>query len=175
MELPIELSKASPRDIDFNHAFFAKTQKRIKSIFVGAFFIIPLMALIFLWKFNDIVSGLIWGAALTAFFELFAVALLVNVKKSVELFRSGIATMGTVEKMDAPADKNGNAYFVMKVSYSDKFGITYSGNVATIGKASELDKKNGDQIIILYLEKAPQTFAIYTPGIGITMSKSKAA
>ena len=173
MQLPAELSKAPPRDIDYNHELFAKNRKKVKSIFIGAFLLIPLMAILFWWKFGDPVSGAIWGAAVAAFCELFAVALLVNTKKSVELFRNGVATLGVVESMKIPTDRQGNAYFVMKISYADNLGVRYSGNVAMIGKATEVDKQQGDQISILYFNDKPQTFAVYTPGMGITMSRSK--
>lgn len=173
MILPTELSKAPPRDIDYNHELFSKNRKKIKSIFIGSFLLTPLVAMLFFWKFGDVVAGVIWGFGLTAFCELFALAIMVNTKKSVELFRNGIATLGTVDSINAPADKQGNAYFILKVSYADKLGMTFNGNVAMIGKATEADKKAGDQITILYMEDKPETFAIYSPGIGITMSRSK--
>ena len=100
---------------------------------------------------------------------------MINSKKSVELFRNGVATLGVVDSMKVPTDRQGNAYFVMKVSYKDNLGMNYSGNVAMIGKATEVDKKEGDQIAILYFNDKPQTFAVYTPGMGITMSRSKSA
>ncbi|MGZ3867016.1 MAG: hypothetical protein ACXVC6_10055 [Bacteroidia bacterium] len=173
--LPPELSKAAPRDIDYNHELFAKNRKKIKGIFIGSFLIIPLVAVLFWWKFGDVVSGVICGIAITAFCELFAVALMINTKKSVELFKNGTATLGTIESMQIPTDKQGNAYFVMKVAYSDKLGMNYRGNVAMIGKATEVDKKEGDQIAVLYFEDKPQTYAVYSPGMGIVMSRSKSA
>jgi hypothetical protein len=175
MQLPEELTKSAPRDIDYNHELFAKNRKKIKGIFIGAFLIIPLVAIIFAWKFGDLVSGVIWGACIAAFLELFAVALMVNTKKSVELFRNGVATLGTVDSMQVPTDRQGNAYFVMKVSYANNLGMRYAGNVAMIGKATEVDKAAGDKIAILYFNDKPQTFAVYTLGMGITMSRSKPA
>ena len=171
--LPIELSKAPPRDIDYNHELFKKNRSKIKAIFIGSFFIIPLTALLFWWKFDDLVPGIIWGAGIAAFFELFAIAIMVNTKRSVQIFKDGIATEGVVESIKAPPDRQGNSIIVLKVAYSDKLGMRYSGYVSMVGKSTDADKKEGDKITVLYLNETPQTFAIYTPGIGISASKSK--
>lgn len=173
MSLPPELSKPAPRDIDFNHELFSKNRKRITGIFIGSAFIIPLVAFLFWWKFDDVMAGVYWGLGITALIEMMGIAMLINTKKSVALFKNGIATLGTVESAQAPADKHGNAYIVLKVSYTDKIGMRYSGNVAQMGKAAEADRKAGDQIAVLYLDESPTTFAIYSPGIGISMSRSK--
>ena len=173
--LPIELTKNAPRDIDYNHELFKKNRTKVKSIFIGSFLIIPLMTVLFYWKFgaDAAVSGALWGVCVTAFFELFAVALMVNGKRSVQLFKDGVATLGTVESVKAPADRQGNVMMVLKISYVDKLGMNYSGLVSMVGKATEVDKKAGDEITVLYLNDKPQTFAIYTPNIGIVMSRSK--
>lgn len=170
--LPPELSKAAPRDIDYNNELFAKNRKKIKSIFIGSFFILPLVTALFWWKSGDPVPGVIWGVSIAAFFELIAFALMINTKKSVELFKNGIATLGTIESIQTPGDRQGNAYFIMKVSYADKSGMRYGGYLALIGKRTEVDKQAGDSIAILYHEHAPQTFAVYTPGMGIMRSRS---
>ena len=171
--LPPELAKPAPRDIDFNHELFSKNRKKIKSIFIGSFLIIPLVAFIFWWKFDDFVPGIFWGVGIAALFELMAVALFINTKKSVELFKNGVATIGVVESMQAPADREGNAYITLRISYADKQGMSYIGNIAMMGKAVEADRKAGDQIAILFMEDKPEIFAMYSPGIGISMSCSK--
>jgi len=171
--LPPELNKPAPRDINFNHELFKKNRKKITGIFIGSAFIIPLVAVLFWWKFDDVMAGVWWGLGITLLIELMGVALLINTKRSVELFKNGVATIGVVESMDAPADRQGNAYIVLKVSYADKQGMSYLGNIAMMGKAAEADRKAGDQIAVLYMEEKPQTFATYSPGIGITMSRSK--
>jgi len=171
--LPVELTKPTPRDIDYKHELFAKNRKKITGIFIGSAFIIPLVALLFWWKFDDVMAGVWWGLGITALIELMGLALLVNTKKAVELFKNGAATIGVVESIKAPADRQGNAYIVLNVSYADKTGQPYAGHIGTTGAAADADRKAGDQIAVLYMEDKPTTFAIYSPGIGISVSRSK--
>lgn len=173
--LPPPLNKPAPRDIDLKHELFSKNMKRVRGIFIGAFFIIPLVALIFWWKFDDLMAGFIWGLGIAMLFEMLGVALLINTKRSLELVRQGVATVGVVESIQAPADRQGNAYIILKVTYSDNLGLRYTGNVGMVGAAADADRKTGDQIAVLYLNEKPDTFAVYSPGIGISMSRAKPA
>ncbi|MBA3664432.1 MAG: hypothetical protein H0W61_09515 [Bacteroidetes bacterium] len=169
------LEQSPPRAIDYNHDLFKKNRSRIKSVFLGSLLIIPLMAVLFYFKFDDLMAGVLWGIGLTSFFELIGVAMMINAKKSVELFRDGAVTQGLVDSIKAPPDKQGNTIMVLKVTYADNLGVKYSGNASMMGKASDVDKKAGDPVTVVYKKDAPQTFAIYTPGIGISMSRSKQA
>ena len=171
--LPAELNKPAPRDISFNHELFSKNRKKIKSIFLGSMLILPLVIFIFWWKFDDIYTGIYVGVGIAVLVELMALALYINTTKAVELFKNGVATIGVVESMQAPADREGNAYITLRISYADKQGMSYSGNIVMIGKAAEADKKEGDQVAVLFMEDKPQLFAMYSPGIGISMSRSK--
>lgn len=169
------LEQNPPRAIDYNHDLFKKNRARIKSIFIGSALIIPLMAVICYLKFGaeSLTTGVIAGIGLAVLFDLIAVAMMVNTKKSVELVRDGIVTQGTVDSVKAPPDRQGNTIMVLKLSYTDNLGVNYSGNASMMGKASDVDKKAGDKVTVIYKKDTPQVFAIYTPGIGISMSRAK--
>lgn len=178
--IPQELQKSAPRDIQYSDDLFKANRKKVKSIFIGSFLLIPLMALLFWWKFGDLVSGLIWGAGLTAFCELFGVALMVSAKKAVNLCQNGIVTMATVQKSSitgntgkyTTADSAG--YIFITVTYKENLGRELKGMVSFIGAKKEIDLKEGDQVPLLYLNEKPEMFILYSESLGIsTMGKAK--
>ncbi|HWY11133.1 MAG TPA: hypothetical protein VN026_07405 [Bacteroidia bacterium] len=178
--IPIELQKNAPRDIQYTNDLFKTNRKKVRSIFIGSFLLIPLMAVLFWWKFNDAVSGVLWGIGLTTFCELFGLALMMNAKKAVNLCQNGLVTMASVQKANitgntgkyTTADSAG--YIFINVIYKENLGRELKGMVSFIGSKKEIDLKEGDQVPLLYLNEKPETFILYSESLGIsTIGKAK--
>lgn len=178
--IPAELQKKAPRDIQYTDDLFKTNRKKVKAIFVGSFLLIPLVALLFWWKFDDVVAGVLWGAGITAFFELFAFAMMLNAKKAVNLCQNGIVTIATVQKAAitgntgkyTTADSAG--YIFINVIYKENLGRELKGMVTFIGSKKEIDLKENDQVPLLYLNEKPETFILYSESLGIsTIGKAK--
>jgi hypothetical protein len=178
--IPEELQKKTPRDIQYTDALFAANRKKVRAILIGSFFIIPLMVLLFWWKFNDAVSGVFWGIGLCAFFELFGIALMMNAKKAVNLCQNGMVTLATVER-SAIAGNTGKyttadsaGYISVNVSYKENLGREMKGIAMFIGSKKEIDLREGDQVPLLFLNEKPETFILYSTSLGISaISRSK--
>jgi hypothetical protein len=178
--IPPELQKNPPRDIKYTDDLFKTNRKKVKAIFIGSFLLIPLLGVLFWWKFDNLVSGLIWGVGLTAFCELFGVALMMNAKKAVNLCQNGIATLATVEKSSITGNtgkyttKDSAGYILINVTYKEKSGRELKGMVYFIGAKKEIDLKEGDQVALLYLNEKPETFILYSTSMGIsTIGRAK--
>jgi hypothetical protein len=178
--IPIKLQKKAPRDIQYTDDLFKTNRKKVRGIFIGSFFIIPLMALLFWWKFDDVISGVIWGIGVAAFFELFGLALMMNAKKAVNLCQNGNVTIATVQKAAitgntgkyTTADSAG--YIFINVTYKENLGRELKGMVSFIGSKKEIDLKEGDEVPLLYLNEKPETFILYSNSLGIsTIGKAK--
>lgn len=172
--IPAVLLKNTPRDINYSDAIFSKNRKKVKAILLGSLLIIPLVGLIGMWKWDDLVSGLLWGAALAAFFELIGLAFMLNGKKAVNLCRNGIVTMGIVEKADihgntgAYSNANSAGYIFIHVVYNERLGQELRGMVPFIGNQKEIDLREGEQVPVLYLNEKPETFILYSESLGIS-------
>jgi hypothetical protein len=178
--IPQELQKNPPRDIQYTDDLFSKNRKKSKSLMIGSTLLIPLVGILFWWRFNDFVSGLIWGAGIAALGELMGVALMLNAKKAVNLCQNGLVTLGTIQKAAitgntgkyTTADSAG--YIFIHVIYKEKLGRELKGQVSFIGSKKEIDLKDGDQVPVLYLNEKPETFIIYSTTLGIsTIGKAK--
>jgi len=174
--IPEELLKNTPRNIQYSDDLFKKNRKKVKGILVGSLFIIPLVGLIFMWKFDDLVSGLIWGAGIAAFFELMGLALMMNAKKAVNLCQNGIVTMGNVTKssIHGNSDATSAGYIFINVIYQEKLGKELKGIVSFLGNQKEIDLREGDRVPVLYLNEKPGTFILYSTSLGVsTIGKAK--
>lgn len=180
--IPEELQKKTPRDIQYTDDLFKTNRKKVRAIFIGSFLLIPLMALAFWWKFNDVLAGALWGLGLTAFFELFGLAMMISAKKAVNLCQNGIVTIATVQKAAitgntgryTTADSAG--YIFINVIYKENLGRELKGMASFIGSKKEIDLKEGDQVPLLYLNESPETFILYSSSLGIsTIGKAKNA
>ena len=178
--VPPELQKNTPRNILYTDELFKANRKKVKAIFLGSFLLIPLMAILFWWKFNNMLSGVLWGIGLTAFCELFGFALMMNAKKAVNLCQNGLVTIASVQKAAitgntgkyTTADSAG--YIFITVTYKENLGRELKGMVSFIGSKKEIDLKEGDQVPLLYLNEKPETFILYSESLGIsTIGKSK--
>lgn len=180
MEIPTVLQKSPPRDIKYSDDLFKKNRKKVKGILIGSIFIIPLVALLFWWKFDDVISGVIWGAGIAAFFELFGLAFMMNAKKAANLCQNGIVTVGTVQKSTIAGNtgkyttKDSAGYIFIKVKYKENLGRELTGQVTFIGASKEIDLKEGDEVPVLYLNEKPETFILYSESLGIsTIGRAK--
>lgn len=172
--IPAELLKNTPRDIHYSDPLFSKNRKKVKAIFIGSLLVIPLMGLIWWWKWNELVTGLIIGAGVAAFCELFGLALMLSAKKAVNLCQNGNVTMGIVEKADihgntgAYTNSKSAGYIFIHVIYNDRLGMEFGGTVPFIGNQVEIDLKPGEQVPVLYLDEKPETFLLYSQSLGIS-------
>jgi hypothetical protein len=180
MLIPEELKKNPPRDIQYSDDFFKTNRKKVKGILVGSVFIIPVVALLFWWKFDDVFSGVIWGAGIAAFFELFGVALMMNAKKAADLCQNGILTTGVVQKSQITGNtgkyttKDSAGYIFIKVKYKENLGRELTGQVTFIGASKEIDLKEGDEVPVLYSNQKPESFILYSSSMGIsTIGRAK--
>ena len=141
---------------------------------LGSLLLIPLVGVIFWLKFDDLISGLIWGAGITVFGELIGFALMTNNKKAVDLCQNGLVTLGTVQKAAitgntgkyTTADSAG--YIFIHVIYKEKLGRELKGQVPFIGSKKEIDLKEGDQVPVLYSNEKPEKFILYSSSLGIS-------
>ena len=172
--MPFVLQQKTPRNISYNDELFRSNRKKVKAIFIGSAFIIPLMGIIFMLKFDDLVSGLLWGAGLAAFCELFGLALMMNAKKAVNMVRDGEVILGTVTgskiagndgKYSGPQSAG---YIFVHVDYKDNIGREYRGMVPFIGAKGEIDLREGDKVPVVYQKEKPETFLLYSESLGIS-------
>lgn len=180
MIIPTELQKSPPRDIKYSDDLFSKNRKKVKAIFIGSVFLIPLVGLLFWWKFDDLVPGLLWGAGIAAFCELFGLAFMMNAKKAANLCQNGIATIGIVQKSQITGNtgkyttKDSAGYIFIKVKYKENLGRELTGQVTFIGASGEIDLKEGDEVPVLYLNEKPETFILYSTSLGVsTIGRAK--
>jgi hypothetical protein len=178
--IPQELQKKAPRDIQYSDDLFKANRKKVRSIFIGSFLLIPFIALLFWWKFDDVLSGILWGTGLAAFCELFGLAMMISAKKAVNLCQNGMVTLASVQKA-AIAGNTGKyttadsaGYIFINVTYKENLGRELKGMVTFIGSKKEIDLKEGDRVPLLYLNESPETFILYSESLGIsTIGKSK--
>ena len=166
--LPVELQAPPPRDPDAAGALFAKNRALLRGLCTGAVVVAALFLLGYALWFGSVdpfSAGLAIG--LEALIALFAVAMRVQLARAQRLYRDGIATVGRVRSVQTSADGEGNAYISVHVEFVDAAGATRAGQVTTIGRARETDRREGDEVAVLYLPDAPKKFAIYTPGLGM--------
>jgi len=167
--LPPELSHAPPRDPAAAGALFDKNRSTIRALAIGAGLAPPMIAgLLALQsgRLDNLAIGL--GLGLGAFIGLFAFAMWVQLWRARRFYRDGLATLGTIRRVEAPGDGHGNAYVIVHVEYTDRAGRSWVGQCVTVGKQHEIDRKAGELVAVLYLAGAPSRFAIYTPGLGVT-------
>ena len=171
---PQELQKNPPRDILYTDELFAKNRKKVKGIITGSFFIIPVVALLSWWKFDDLISGIYWGIGICGLGELMGLGMMMNAKKAVSICRDGILTTGTIQKTGiygntgkyTTAESAG--YIMYDVIYKEKLGTELKGKAMFIGSKGEVTLKEGDQVPVLYLQDKPGTFIIYNETLGIS-------
>ncbi len=172
--IPAELLKNTPRDINYSDPLFSKNRKKVKGILIGSLLIIPLVGMISWWKWDDLVSGILWGAGIAALFELMGVAMMLNGMKAVNLCRNGNVTMGIVEKSEIHGNTGAHSitqsagYIFIHVIYNDRLGQGFDGMVPFIGNKQEIDLKPGEQVPVLYLDEKPETFILYSESLGIS-------
>jgi hypothetical protein len=178
--IPEELQQKPPRDIDYAGNLFIKNRKKAKNLMLGSLLAIPLVGLIFWLKFGDFLPGLMWGAGITALGELMGFALMVNAKKAVELCKNGLVAIGTVQKSTITGNrgrytsKDSAGYIFVDVLYKSDWGHQFRGKAAYIGASKEIDLKEGDEVPVLYSQKFPDKFLIYSTSLGMSaMGKSK--
>lgn len=175
--IPEILKTKPPRDIQYSDELFAKNRKKVMGIFIGALFIIPLVAFIFWWKFDDLMAGVYWGIGIAAFFELFGVALMVNAKSAVNICQNGLMVMGTVVRWQIHGNTSGqgsSGYILVTVNYKENLGRELTGMANYIGSSGEIDLKEGDQIPVVFLNEKPEKFILWSESLGIsTIGKAK--
>ncbi len=172
--IPEELRSGPPRDVSSAAEMFARNRSIVRSCAIGAL-VLPLVMIGIFWMKYGAVDGLGigLGVGLGAFVGLFAVAMHVQRRRAERLYRDGVAATGRVSKVVAPGDRNGNAYITAHVEFEDATGKKRTGMVTTIGHQSAVDRREGDEVTVLYLEDA-RAFAIYTPGLGLVPGVLKA-
>ena len=170
MALPPELMAPTPRDPAVAEKFLAKTKKRATGTIAAGALLVPVMVLLMWLKFGT-VDALSIGLSLGVggLVELVGVALLVNANRAAVLFRQGVAVLGKVRKVTAPPDRQGNAYVFLEIEFTDGSGTTQVGKVTTIGNVSEIDTREGAEVAVLYSLSNARQFAVYTPGLGMTV------
>ena len=173
--LPPELEQPAPRDLSLVERLIAKNRALTKNLYIWSFVCIPLMAFIFWYKWgnDDVLNGAYIGAGITALCMLWGYAMDVNTKRSIKLYQLGKAVVGKVTKIQAPADRNNNAYILTYVEYKISNGNRFKGHAGTSGKQYEVDLKVGDDISVLYMDEQPGKFAIYSPGVGMATGLAK--
>ena len=166
--LPSELQSPPPRELGAAAPLLAKNRSTIRGMIVGTFLLPPAVVLLMWLKFRT-VDGLSVGLALGigALVGLFAFALSVQKKRAERLFREGTAAVGKVKSLETPGDRQGNAYIIAHIEFQDAGGKVRLGQVTSVGRASSVDRREGDEVAVLYLENDAKAFAIYSPGLGI--------
>lgn len=163
-----------PRAIQFKDELFSKNRNKSINTMLYAPIILPGFALILWLGFNDLKSGLIWGASITAFAEIFALGMLLNAKKAVNLCRNGILTSGMVTKVSTPGSNTKNStspsakYIFIDIDYQTKSGLPFHGQVFFVGSSNEIDLDEEDHVPILYLDNKPENFILYSESLGIS-------
>lgn len=170
MALPPELMAPTPRDPAVAEKFLAKTKKRATGTMAAGALLVPAMVALMWLKFGA-VDALSVGISLGVggLVELVGVALLVNASRATVLFREGRAVLGKVRKVTAPADGQGNAYVFLEIEFIGGSGTTQVGKVTTVGHLKEIDTREGAEVAVLYSPSHPRQFAVYTPGLGMTV------
>lgn len=173
--IPPELQTSPPRDLSSATVLLGKNKATMRSLYIGALCMPPLMiALCWLRFGNDsVMYGLYFGLGLGVLVAFMGFAMQVNTKRSEELFCNGTAVEATITKMQAPGDRNKNAYILFTIEFKDGLGQTLNGTATTLGKTGTVDKKVGDKVAVLYKKELPDLFAIYYPGVGIMSGKLK--
>jgi hypothetical protein len=173
--IPAELQSPPPRPLSSATVLLGKNKSSIRSLYLGAL-CMPLLMVALCWlRFGNhgIMYGIYFGLGLGALVAFMGFAMQVNTKRSEELFCNGTAVEATIVKLQAPGDRNKNAYLLFTVEFADALGGTFTGTATTLGKTGSIDKKVGDKIAVLYKKEAPDLFAIYYPGVGIMSGKLK--
>lgn len=166
--LTAELQASPPRDTRAAAPLLTKGGNKIRGMLVGGA-VLPVLVVLLLWlRYGSIDSlGIGLAIGIGALVELVALALLAQRNRAVRLFRDGIATIGKVCRMETPSDPRGAAYIIAHIEFQDKAGTVRVGQITTLGHKSAVDRREGDQVDVLYLENEPSKFAIFTPGLGI--------
>jgi hypothetical protein len=173
--LPPELQTAPPRRLPAAGPLFNRNRGKVRTFLIGADLAFPLVLGLFWLRFGEVgIFAISAAAGLSALSALFAFAFHVQTKRGEQLFREGVATLGRVRRMQAPADRGGNAYALLQVEFEDAGGRTRVGQFTTVGHRTEFDAREGAQVPVLYLPGAPQKCAIYTPGFGVLAGVAKA-
>ncbi len=175
MPLPAELLAPPPRDVAAAQKFLAKSRKTAFGVLVGGAALTPLLLLMMWLKFGAL-DGLALGISLGVggLVELMGAALLFNSGRAATLFRDGAATLGTVRKVTAPADNQGNAYVLLEVAFIGSAGPRH-GKVTLLGNTRDIDTREGAEIAVLYSPIDAKPFAVYTPGLGMSVGVSTEA
>jgi hypothetical protein len=170
MPLPPELLAPAPRDAAVAEKFLAKTRKRATTTMAVGALLVPAMVLLMWLKFRA-VDALAIGISLGVggLVEFLGVAFLLNANRAAVLFREGIAVLGKVRKVTAPPDRQGNAYVFLEIEFTGGSGTTQLGKVTTMGNVNEIDTREGAEVAVLYSVSNPKQFAVYTPGLGMTV------
>src|SRR2546422_9358153 len=135
MELPAELKVPAPRDVSGAASLFKKNQSMVRRLFIGGPITFGAVLVIGWVKFDEISIAIIAGAiGISMLVELFAMAMLLQSRRAMKLYREGIATIGRVTKVKAPGDRQGNAYVFIDVEFSNDAGQRLTGKVSTLGK-----------------------------------------
>ena len=150
--------------------FLAKTRKRATGTMAAGALLVPAMIFLMWLKFGT-VDGLSIGLSLGvgALVEFVGLAFLANASRAATLFRDGRAVLGKVLKVTAPPDKHGNAYVFIEVEFPGADGTAVLGKVTTMGHVREIDARVGGEVAVLVSPTNPKQFALYTPGLGLTV------
>jgi hypothetical protein len=163
MSLPPELLAPPPRNPAAAAPFLKKTKKTAFGMIFGAMALCPLIAAVFWLKTGDFnQTTILISVGISSLVELMGVALLMNASRSLQLFREGLAAVGKIRKVTAPADNT----FVFEVEYLGGNGTMKVGTVTMIG-AQQLDTRVGAEVAVLHSLTDARRFAVYTPGLGM--------
>ena len=121
----------------------------------------PLLVAIFWLAFGDFnLTTVLISVGISSLVELMGVALLINARKSFELFRTGRAVVGRVSSVKASR----GSYCALEVEFLGSSGTLQVGSVVRVGG---LSVREGDPVAVLTSQADPRRFAIYSPGHGM--------
>jgi hypothetical protein len=174
MDMPSELQAPPPRSLAAAGPLLDKGKQRARGIFIGGALLFPLVIAIGYFKFGDIDAIIVAGAlGISTLVELMGMAMLVQAKRAANLFSNGVASMGTIVKVKAPADRQGNAYVYIDVQFRDAGGQSVTGTITTMANVSELDAREGAEVPVLHIA-GDRRMGIYTPKLGLMAGMIKA-